>query len=63
MKNPPIQNQDTIQAWTRPIHSRLVVTTKHEEDKNNEIPGMKINIDAIHPATDIPECMPLQYIQ
>ena len=25
IKNSPIQNQDTIQAWTRTIHSRLVV--------------------------------------
>ena len=36
----------------------------HEGNKDNEIPGMKINIDAMHTATDILEyCMSIQDIQ
>ena len=33
IKNSPTQNQDTIQAWTRPIHSRLAVRTKLQREQ------------------------------
>ena len=29
----------------------------HKENKYNEIPGMKINTNAVHMTTDIPNCM------
>ena len=48
-----MQNQDTIQSKTKPIHSRLVVIDNNEENKQIEIPGMKINNDAAHKAHDL----------
>ena len=33
IKNSPIQNQDNVQVWTRPIHSRLVVMKKLQREE------------------------------
>ena len=62
-KDPPIHNQDSIQACTRPMHSRLVIMIESEDHKDIDIPGMKINIDAVHTAMDIPKCMAVGDIQ
>ena len=35
----------------------------HKGNKNDEIPDIKININAIHMRTDIPNCMTVKEIQ
>ena len=35
----------------------------HKENKDAEIPGMQLNIDAIETMTDIPDCMTMQQLQ
>ena len=35
----------------------------HTENKDEEIPGMDIKVDAIQTATDIPECMSIPQLQ
>ena len=35
----------------------------HKENKDPEIPGMQMNIDAIETMTNIPDCMTLQWLQ
>ena len=35
----------------------------HKENKDMEIPGMQLNIDAIQTMTNIPDCMTIQQLQ
>ena len=35
----------------------------HEENKDNQIHGLKINNDVLHTATNMPECLSIQDIQ
>ena len=35
----------------------------HKENKNAEIPGMQLNIDATQTITNIPDCMTIQQLQ
>ena len=62
-QNSSIKNQNNLQTWTRSVHRRLTVKTKPKENKDDDIPDMKINFDAIHITTDIPNYMTIQEIQ
>ena len=58
-----IQSQSHIQAWTRPIYSRLAFQAKPRGKQDAELPGMQININAIQTTTNIPECMTMYKLQ
>ena len=41
----------------------LMSRNKHEKNKDAEIPGLQLNIDAIQSTTDFPNCMTMQKLQ
>ena len=60
-QDPPIQNIHSVETSSLPIHSRLVVWTNHDENKEKEISGMKLSTDVI--TSDTTTCMPIKDIQ
>ena len=47
----------------RPIHSRLAAKQNHTGNKDEEMAGLRNNINAIRISTDIPMCMSIQDLQ
>ena len=62
-QNTPIQSQNHIQTWTRPVHCILALQAKPQEKKYAEIPGMQLNIDVIQTMMNIPYSMTVQQLQ
>ena len=61
-QNLPIQSKNSLQTWTSPVHSRVAVKTKPQK-KDDEIPSMKININARQTKTGTLNCMIVQKIK
>ena len=55
----PIQNQNIIQTLCKDWLS----TQNHKKNKDTEIPGMQVNINAIQTITNIPDCLTIQELQ
>ena len=62
-QNTPIQSKNHIQISTRSIHTRLALKTKPQGNKDEKIPGMQLNADAIQTTTNITDCMKTQKLQ
>ena len=63
LQNTPIESQNYIQSWSRLLHCGLVIQTKHEEDKDEEIAGMQMNVNTVEMAKTIIECVMICELQ
>ena len=62
-QNTPIQNQNHIQPGLDLFITYWFSRQNHNENKDEEIPGMLLNIDTIQTMTNIPDCMTIQQLQ
>ena len=46
-QNTIVQRKNHIQTWTRSIHIDGLFRLNHKENKDEEISGMQLNVDAI----------------
>ena len=60
--HPSIQQKDPVKARTTTMYRSQLSRTNHIIHKDEEIPGMSINIKAIETCTDIQECMTAEEI-
>ena len=49
-EDPPAQNQNAVQAQTKPLHSGVVVMINYVDDRCSEMPCKKMSIGVVHTA-------------